>query len=83
MNPANQSGNKPSVNRNQIARAIFAATESMGIRDRQVVERLTTQVIERLEKILKEHTPVLPGMEDLVGKRPRHQRLQTRDGSNH
>jgi ribonucleoside-diphosphate reductase alpha chain len=77
MNPANQSGNKPSVNRNQIARAIFAATESMGIRDRQVVERLTTQVIERLEKILKEHTPVLPGMEDLVGKRPRHQRLPT------
>jgi ribonucleoside-diphosphate reductase alpha chain len=77
MNPANQSGNKPSVNRSHIARAIFAATESMGIRDRRTVERLTTQVIERLEKTLKEYTPVLPGMEDLVGKRARRQRLPT------
>jgi ribonucleoside-diphosphate reductase alpha chain len=49
----------------------------MGIRDRQVVERLTTQVIERLEKTQKEYTPVLPGMEDLVGKRARRQRLPT------
>src|SRR4030042_610426 len=75
MNPL--SGNKPSVNRSQVARAIFAATESMGIRDRQVVERLTTQVIERLEKTLKEYPPVLPGMEDLVGKRTRRQHLPT------
>jgi ribonucleoside-diphosphate reductase alpha chain len=73
MNPAN----KPVVDRTQIARAIFAAAESMGIRDRQVVERLTTQVIERLEKIRKEYTQVLPGMEDLVGKRARRQRLPT------
>ena len=73
MNPAN----KPVVDRTQIARAIFAAAESMGIRDRQVVERLTTQVIERLEKIRGEYTQVLPGMEDLVGKRTRRQRLPT------
>ena len=73
MNPAN----KPVVDRTQIARAIFAAAESMGIRDRQMVERLTTQVIERLEKIRKEYTQVLPGMEDLVGKRTRRQRLPT------
>jgi ribonucleoside-diphosphate reductase alpha chain len=77
MNPANQPVNKPLVDRTQIARAIFAAAESMGIRDRQVVERLTTQVIERLEKTQKEYMQVLPGMEDLVGKRARHQRLPT------
>ena len=77
MNPANQSANKPLVDRTQIARAIFAAAESMGIRDRQVVERLTTQVIERLEKTQKEYTQVLPGMEDLVGKRARRQHLPT------
>jgi len=77
MNPANQSANKPLVDRTQIARAIFAAAESMGIRDRQVVERLTTQVIERLEKTQKGYTQVLPGMEDLVGKRARRQHLPT------
>ena len=38
------------LNRNRIARAIFAAAESMGIRDRELVERLTTRVIERFEK---------------------------------
>jgi ribonucleoside-diphosphate reductase alpha chain len=73
MNPAN----KPLVDRTQIARAIFAAAESMGIRDRQVVERLTTQVIERLEKTAGDYAPVLPGMEELVGRRARRQRLPT------
>ena len=38
------------INRSQIARIVFANAESMGIRDRKLVERLTTQVIERLEK---------------------------------
>jgi len=65
-----------SVDRTQIARAIFAAAESMGIRDRQIVERLTTQVIERLEKAGGEYMPALPGMEELVGRRTR-QRLPT------
>jgi ribonucleoside-diphosphate reductase alpha chain len=73
MNPAN----KPIIDRTQIARAIFAAAESMGIRDRQVVERLATQVIERLEKTGGEYAPVLPGMEELVGRRARRQRLPT------
>jgi len=73
MNPANKS----LVDRTQIARAIFAAAESMGIRDRQVVERLTTQVIERLEKTPGDYALTLPGMEDLVGKRARRQRLPT------
>ncbi len=73
MNPAN----KPLVDRTRIARAIFAAAESMGISDRQVVERLTNQVIERLEKTGDEYLLALPGMEDLVGKRTRRQRLPT------
>ncbi len=73
MTPANKS----LVDRTRIARTIFAAAESMGIRDRQVVERLTTQVIERLEKTGGDYVPVLPGMEDLVGKRARRQRLPT------
>ena len=80
MNTANQSGNRPSrpLNSSQIARVIFAAAESMGIRDRQLVERLTTQVIERLEKTQTEYLPTLPGMEDLVAKRTRRQqRLPT------
>jgi ribonucleoside-diphosphate reductase alpha chain len=73
MNPQS----KPIVDRTQIARAIFAAAESMGIRDRQVVERLTTQVIERLEKVRKGYSPTLPGMEELVSKRTQPQRLPT------
>jgi len=73
MNPTN----KPLVDRTQIARAIFAAAESMGIRDRQVVERLASQVIERLEKTAGDYIQVLPGMEELVGKRARRQRLPT------
>jgi ribonucleoside-diphosphate reductase alpha chain len=80
MNAANQSGSHKSipVNRSQIARVIFAAAESMGIRNRKLVERLTTQVIERLEKTKAEYLPTLPGMEDLVGKQARRQqRLPT------
>ena len=38
-----------SINRNRVARAIFAAAESMGMSDRQLIDRLTAQVIERLE----------------------------------
>ncbi len=80
MNTADQPGSHKSipVNRSQIARVIFAAAESMGIRDRKLVERLTTQVIERLEKTQAEYLPTLPGMEDLVGRRARRQqRLPT------
>ncbi len=61
-------------NRTQIARAIFAAAESMGIADRQLIEHLTGQVIERLEQ---PHT--LPGMEDLVPKQHRQPRHQPSD----
>jgi len=72
-------GKRPApLNRNLIARVVFANAESMGIRDRQLVERLTMQVIERLEKSGVEYAQTLPGMEELVdvpGRR--HQRLPT------
>jgi ribonucleoside-diphosphate reductase alpha chain len=61
------------VSRTQIARIVFANAEAMGIRDRKLVERLTTQVIERLEKAQTEFLPTLPGMEELVDKRARRQ----------
>ena len=48
-------------NHHRIARAIFAAAESMGITDRKLLEELTGQVIQRLEP-----RPLLPGMEHLV-----------------
>jgi len=68
-----------SPNRSQIARIVFAAAESMGIADRRLVERVTAQVIERLERQQAQNLPpTLPGMEDLVIKRQRRQiRLPT------
>ena len=57
--------NSPS--RTQIARIVFAAAESMGIPDRRLIERLTAQVIERLERQeSRQQMPALPGMEELV-----------------
>jgi ribonucleoside-diphosphate reductase alpha chain len=59
-------------NRNQIARIVFAAAESMGIANRRLVERLTSQVIERLEQRRPfSQPPTLPGMEDLVDRSAR------------
>jgi len=55
-----------SLNRTEILRAVVADAESIGIRDKNKIEQLTTQVIERLE--LQE---ILPGMEHLV---PEHRR---------
>ena len=83
MSTVNQSENKQStpINRSQIARTIFAAAESMGISDRHQIEKLTRQVIERLEQtqsIAKMETvgqlQPLPGMEDLI---PKSHHLQT------
>ncbi len=73
MSPANQSANKPLINRTQIAKAIFAIAESMGMSDRQQLEQLTSQVIERLEQPQPLLEP-LPGMEHLVLKPHRPQR---------
>jgi ribonucleoside-diphosphate reductase alpha chain len=80
MNVNNQSGKRHAapVNRSQVARIIFKSAEAMGIRDRKLVEKLTSQVIERLEKAQAQYLPTLPGMEDLVDKRSRRsQRLPT------
>jgi len=66
--------------RTEIARAVFAAAESMGMSDREVVERLVTRVIYRLERepLPAEQPQVLPGMEELVaGQRHGHKRLPT------
>jgi len=45
--------------RNRIVRVVFSATDSLGISDREVVERLTEQVIQRLEQTYQS----FPGME--------------------
>ena len=73
MSPANQSADKPLINRTRVAKAIFAAAESMGMSDRQQIEQLTNQVIERLEQPQPLPEP-LPGMEHLVVKPRRPQR---------
>jgi len=82
MSTANQSEKK--LNRSQIARTIFTAAESMGISDRQQIEKLTRQVIERLEQTppvpametMGQPQP-LPGMEHLVPKSQRRQERTT------
>lgn len=62
-----------SLNRNEILRTVVADAESMGLRDKDKIEWLTSRVIERLEK-----PRPLPGMEDLVPQRRRQQpRLPT------
>jgi len=73
MSPAKNKAAQPLVDRNQIARAIFKIAESMGMSDRDRVEQLTSQVIERLEQkpslVAKEVVAQpLPGMEELVIK---------------
>ncbi len=86
MNTANESQSKQltPVNRTQIARAIFTAAESMGISDRHQIEKLTRQVIERLEQtpLVPEMETVgqpqpLPGMEHLIPKSQRRQERAT------
>ncbi|HXY74380.1 MAG TPA: ribonucleotide reductase N-terminal alpha domain-containing protein, partial [Dehalococcoidales bacterium] len=77
--------NQSQLNRNQIARATFAAAEKMGISDRSHIERLTQQVIERLEKKQQEHSmkhgkpQALPGMESLIPAKPRDERHLTNE----
>jgi ribonucleoside-diphosphate reductase alpha chain len=63
--------------RDQIARAIFAAAESAGISDRNLTERLTGQVIERLERGKLGTRLPLPGMEALVLNKGKHKSRRT------
>ena len=73
MNVNNHAGkrNATPVNRSLIARIVFDNAAAMGIRDRHLVEKLTAQVIERLEKAQAQALPTLPGMEDLVDRKSR------------
>jgi len=57
-----------SLDRNEILRTVVADAESMGLRDKDKIEWLTSRVIERLEK-----PQPLPGMEDLVPQSRRRQ----------
>lgn len=52
----------------KVARAIFAAAQSVGISDRNVAERLTEEVIQRLERGQLGARLPLPGMEGLVSE---------------
>ncbi|GAI08921.1 unnamed protein product, partial [marine sediment metagenome] len=60
------------LNRTEILRAVVADAESIGMRDRNKIEQLTTQVIERLER-----QQTLPGMEHLVPKHRQQRRHPT------
>ncbi len=53
--------NQEPIIRDRVARAVFAAAESMGISDRKLLERFTEQVSQRLEV-----AQPFPGMEDFV-----------------
>jgi ribonucleoside-diphosphate reductase alpha chain len=54
--------NGSSLLRNRIARVVFSATDSLGISDRETVERITERVIQRLEKTYQS----FPGMEGTI-----------------
>ena len=70
--PTNRSDKEnKTLDRTEILRRVLADAESMGIRDRDKIEKLTHQVIERLEK--PKHLNALPGMEDLVPAKSRKQ----------
>ncbi len=68
---SNQAENRrlSKLNRTEILRAVVADAESMGLRDKDKIEQLTSRVIERLE-----HPQPLPGMEDLVPRSRLRQR---------
>lgn len=60
------------VDRTKIARVIFTAAESMGISDRNHIEKLTSRVIQQLEC-----SQTLPGMEHLVSKKQKQKHITT------
>jgi ribonucleoside-diphosphate reductase alpha chain len=64
MAKARRKENEKTVRQDRVAKAVFAAAESMGISDRDLLERFTEQVNQRLEV-----THALPGMEKLVPQR--------------
>ena len=64
MPKARKKENEKTVAQGRVAKAVFAAAESMGISDRNLLERFTEQVSQRLEV-----THPFPGMEKLVPRR--------------
>lgn len=61
MSTDNDEPRRPAVNRTEILKIVVADAESMGLRDRDRIEWLTSRVIERLEQ-----QSALPGLEPLV-----------------
>ncbi len=61
MPETNRKQNKKVIGRDRVARAVFAAAESMGITDRKLLERFIEQVSQRLEV-----AHPFPGMEEFV-----------------
>ena len=55
------------VNQDKVTQAIFNAAESMGITDRKLLEKLSEQVIQRLNS-----AKTLPGMENFVSSQLRY-----------
>jgi ribonucleoside-diphosphate reductase alpha chain len=53
----------------RIARTVFADAEAMGVSDRKIKERVTREMIRRIEQ--QQASLPLPGMEHLVGRRKR------------
>jgi ribonucleoside-diphosphate reductase alpha chain len=66
MNTDQTDKQRLTANRTEILRAVVADAESMGLRDRDKIEWLTSRVIERLEM-----QTTLPGMEGLVTRAKR------------
>jgi ribonucleoside-diphosphate reductase alpha chain len=61
MSKTHRRDNQKIIGRDRVARAVFAAAESMGISDRTLLESFTEQVSQRLEV-----AQPFPGMEDFV-----------------
>jgi len=61
MSRTRRKENQKANGRDRVARAVFAAAESMGISDRKLLEKFTEQVSQRLEV-----AQPFPGMEELV-----------------
>ncbi|MFO7996696.1 MAG: vitamin B12-dependent ribonucleotide reductase [Dehalococcoidia bacterium] len=64
MSKTGRKHNQKAVGRDRIARAVFAAAESMGMSDRKLLEKFTEQVSQRLEV-----AQPFPGMEEFVSER--------------
>jgi len=57
MPKARHKENQKTIGRDRVARAVFAAAESMGITDRKLLERFIEQVSQRLETGMEEFVP--------------------------